>query len=231
VGRPTVKEVRFFDVHFSRGTGWYRSHFPTSAFAGWARLRHGVDLKVGEASPDYLFAPRAPQRVASILPHAKLLVLLRDPVARAYSHYQKEVARGYERLSFEEAIAAEPERLEREADRLRSDPSYQSYSHEHFSYVARGIYADQLSRWLECFPREQLWIVRSEDLFGDPDATYASALRFLGLPARSLSAYPRRNVRLYEPLPPKLERQLRRYYAPHNEKLSELVGREFTWGR
>ncbi len=106
-----TKGVHFFDTGYGRGMSWYASRFPTRLTAWYVARRHGVELRTGEASPYYLFHPHVPGRVAEHLPQVKLIALLRDPVGRAYSHYQHEVARGFETLSFEEAIEAEAARL------------------------------------------------------------------------------------------------------------------------
>ena len=139
---PSWKEVSFFDRHWWRGEGWYRGQFP---------LRSGGRL-VGEASPSYLFHPLAPERVHALLPGVKLVALLRDPVARAYSHYQHEVALGREPLSFEDALAAEDERTRGEVERLVADPRAFSRAWWDHTYASRGLYADQLERWLAVFP-------------------------------------------------------------------------------
>src|SRR6187200_1451927 len=109
---PSWKEVSFFDRHWWRGEAWYRGQFP---------LRAGGRL-VGEASPSYLFHPLAPERARSLVPDAKLIALVRNPVDRAYSQYQHAVALGREPLSFEDALAAEDERLVGEVERLLADP-------------------------------------------------------------------------------------------------------------
>src|SRR5947209_1159841 len=107
----TRKEVHFFDINFWRGEWWYRSLFPLRR-----RLQRRPPLRnrpaiTGEASPYYLFHPFAPERAAQLLPDAKLIVLLRDPVERAWSHYRHEVANGRETMTFPDALAAEPARL------------------------------------------------------------------------------------------------------------------------
>ena len=117
IGAASIKEVHFFDTpHFKQGLAWYRGHFP-SAFQRYyveRSLKHG--FVTGEASPYYLFHPHAPKRVAGLMPQMKLIVMLRNPVDRAYSHYHHEVAGGHEKLAtFEEAIACEDERLAGEA--------------------------------------------------------------------------------------------------------------------
>ena len=92
------------------------------------------------------------------MPDARLVALVRDPVDRALSHYQHEVALGREPLSFEDALAAEDERLRGEVERLLADPRYFSREWWSHTYKARGRYAEQLERWLEVFPHEQLLI-------------------------------------------------------------------------
>jgi hypothetical protein len=113
------------------------------------------------------------------VPDVKVIAMLRNPVSRAYSHYQHEVDGGFEELgSFEAAIDAEPERLRGEAERLVAEPGATSYAHRHYSYLARGCYAEQLETWFRFFPREQVHVLRSEDLFGDPEAAYGEVLEF-----------------------------------------------------
>ena len=111
IAGPFWKEVSFFDRHWARGEAWYRGQFP---------LRSSGKL-VGEASPSYVFHPLAPERVFSLVPDVKLVVLLREPGDRAYSQYQHAVALGRETLSFEDALAAEDERVRGEVERLRAD--------------------------------------------------------------------------------------------------------------
>src|SRR5919201_6138602 len=111
-----IKGVHYFDKQHAKGRAWYRSHFPTVIFSAFWRVR-GYRMIAGEASPYYLFHPWAPQRAHELVPHAKLIVLLRNPVDRAYSHYRERVRNGVEDLTFEEAIEREPARLAGELDR------------------------------------------------------------------------------------------------------------------
>src|SRR5262249_56243321 len=109
---------------------------------GRARVGGGVGAGVGEASGAYLFDPRAPGRVQGFDPAMKLIVALRDPVDRAYSHYQMEHRWGREPLPFEEALEREEAELGRELERVLADPD--SESGLECSYIARGRYAEQL---------------------------------------------------------------------------------------
>ena len=216
---PSWKEVSFFDRHWWRGEAWYRGQFP---------LRAGERL-VGEASPSYLFHPLAPGRARSLVPDAKLIALLRDPVDRAYSQYQHEVALGREPLSFEDALAAEDDRLAGEVERLTEDPRAFSRAWWDHTYAARGRYAEQLERWLAVFPREQLLVVPTEELGERPAETYASILAFLGAEPYELSDYPRVFDRDYEPMRPETRAALAASFAEPNRRLEALLGRELRW--
>ncbi len=126
--------------------------------------------------------------MAEHLPRVKLIALLRDPVGRAYSHYQHEVARGFETLSFEEAIEAEPARLAGETERMLAEPLYNSFAHQHHSYLARGRYHEQLERWRARFDDRQLLVLSSERFFAEPGADVQAGAR---LP-RAAGVHPRR---------------------------------------
>ena len=147
-----------------------------------------------------MFHPLAAERIARDLPGVRLLVLLRDPVERAYSAHAHEVAHGFETESFERALELEHARLAGEAERIVADPAYFSYSHQHHSYRARGQYADQLERLDGTFGRERMHVVDSGDFFADPGAVYDGVLDFLGLPP-ALPAFTPRNARPRSPMP------------------------------
>lgn len=226
---PLGKELQYFSVEFGRGEAWYRAHFPTERAVERQRAG-GRDCLVFEASPYYLFHPLAARRAGATVPAAKLIALLRDPVERAYSHYEHMRQRGLEPLSFEDAVAAEPERLAGEVERMQADPTYQSRAHRIWSYVARGHYAPQLSEWLARFPRSQLLVLRSEDLFADAGAVYARVLEFLGLRPHALPSYPAYTRR--QPGPPlgdDMRAALREEFRPDIERLTSIVGAPMAW--
>jgi len=228
-GALLAKEVHYFDLGFDREQSWYRRFFPTEG----ARRRHleatGRRLLVGEASPYYLFHPAVPERVAATLPDVRLIVMLRDPVERAFSHWRHEVELGCETRSFEEAIALEARRTAGEAERLASSPTYQSFAHQHFTYVARGEYADQLTRWFERFPRDRFLFIGSERFFADPGGELARVHGFLGLAPSSLDRYEAFNASSGADLDPGVRRLLRDHFGPHNERLFELLDFRFDW--
>ncbi len=225
---PAWKEVSYFDRHYGRGVSWYRGQFPSRPWLWLTGGRSGRTKLVGEASPSYVLHPHAPDRVRSLLPDARLIVLLRNPVDRAYSHYNHEVALGREPLSFEEAIEQEPARTDGEAERL-GDTSYFSHAWWNYTYLARGRYAEQLERWLTCFPREQLLVLASEELRHDAAAAYGRVLEHLGAPPHHLSEYPSIFERDYAPMADETRADLAAYFAPYNAQLYEIVGEDFGW--
>jgi sulfotransferase family protein len=226
---PSFKEVSFFDRHYARGEKWYRAHLPARPRQLVARQRRGRWPAVGEASPSYLFHPLAPERVAALLPDARLLTVLRDPVDRAFSHYQHEVALGREPLPFEDALAAEEERMRGEVQRMTSDPSYFSEAWWNHTYVARGRYAEQLQRWFASFPPEQILVLFSDDLLQQPADTYARVLAFLGVDPYELSSYPRIFSREYSEMSPGIRSRLEGAFAGPNADLADLLGRKLPW--
>ncbi len=227
-GRQRIKGVRYFDSEFSRGPRWYRSHFPVELggrFIARPQVPHPV---AGEASPYYLFHPLAAQRLAQEIPDMRIIISLRDPVERAYSHYKERVRHDAEPLSFEDALEAEAG-LRGETERLVNDPSYHSKEHEDHSYVAQGRYLDMLPRWFELFPREQFHIVASEDFYADPGRVVNEIWSFLGLPPGSLRSRKRHNYVPAADIQPETRRRLQAAFTEHNQALEQLLGRSLPW--
>jgi hypothetical protein len=142
------KEVHFFDVHYHRGLDWYRRHFecpPGRALSG-------------EITPNYLYDARSPARIAEHYPDIRLMVCVRDPVARAYSQYKQWVRDSGYRRGFEEFVDDHPNAIE------------------------RGLYAKQLSRYRRHFSSGQMHIVLFEDLIADPVPSVGAICAFLGVP-------------------------------------------------
>jgi hypothetical protein len=219
ISGPFWKEVSFFDRHWWRGEAWYRGQLP---------LRTDGKL-VGEASPSYVFHPLAPERVYALVPAVRLILLVREPAERAYSHYQHEVALGREPLSFEDALEAESERLAGQVDRLRADPRAFSRSWWDHAYVARGLYADQIERWLEFFPRDQILVLTTDELGMRPAETYASVLAFVGSSPHELASYPRVFDRDYPPMRPETRAALEARFTEPNRRLERLLDRPLGW--
>jgi hypothetical protein len=226
------KGLHYFDTNFGRGKIWYRAHFPSDPYKAFLRRRRELPRVItGEGSPYYVFHPLSPARIAAAIPEVRSILILRDPAERAYSHYQHEVARGFETLAFEEALEREEQRLAGEEQKMLDDPRYYSFSHQHHSYVARGRYLEQIQRWLRFFPRERLLILEARELFGDPDAAYRSVLRFLDLEERSLATYGKLNAHEYSSMSDRARGFLEARFEEPNRALSEFLGRDLGWNR
>jgi hypothetical protein len=224
------KSPHYFDINYARGPAWYRAHFPTRMSLARRERRAGRRPLVGEASPYYMFHPAAPERVGETLPDVRLIALLREPVSRAYSNYWDRVATGNEDLpTFEEAIDAEEGRLRDVAPELLRDPGYYSYDHDHHTYLARGRYLDHLEPWLRDYGEDQLLVLAAEDLFREPQETFETVQRFLGLPVRQLTLRPRNERRGYPSINPETEARLKDYYEPYNRALFDRLDRKFDW--
>jgi hypothetical protein len=211
------KELHFFDALFEEGAEWYRQCFPAP------RWEDGRRTITGEASP-YMAHRYAPGRMAQVVPEARLIALLRNPVERAYSDYQMVARKDREHKTFEDAIGLEDPA--EAGDRAALD--------EDSEYLSRGVYIDQLLRWMEFFPREQLLVLKSEDFFENPRETLEDVLEFLDLPewepeASELEGGKRNAGRYGEEMDPATRRRLEEYFEPHNQRLYDFLGTDFGW--
>jgi hypothetical protein len=211
------KELHFFDALFEEGAEWYRQCFPAP------RWEDGRRTITGEASP-YMAHRHAPERMAQVVPQARLIALLRDPVERAYSDYQMVARKDREHKTFEEAIGLQEPAEAGDRAALSEDSEY----------LSRGVYVDQLLRWTEFFDREQLLVLKSEDFFENHTETLEVVLEFLGLPewepeASELEGGKRNAGRYGEEMDPSTRRRLEEYFAPHNRRLYDFLGVDFGW--
>jgi Sulfotransferase domain len=225
------KELHYFDHEYNRGLGWYQSHFPTRAWARAATRRTGIAPVAFEGSPYYMFHPLAPIRINRDLPGVRLLVLVRDPVERAYSHHAHQVGLGLESEPFERALELEDSRIDGEAERIVGDPGYFSRSHWLYAYRARGHYADQLEHLETIFGRSRILVIDSGDFFADPGPVYDQVLEFLGLPHHGQPVFTPQNARPRSPMPEAVRAMLEEHYRPYDKRLAAWFGREPSWRR
>lgn len=238
IGGASRKEVGYFDRRYHRGARWYRAQFPTRFQKKKALACGGVFL-TGEASPSYLLNRDVPARVTAALPDIRLIAILRDPIDRAYSGYQREVRKGRETRPFADAVRAElPDPLRDWKDNLAGRPLEDFY---HRSYLARGLYAQQLEHWMTFYPRERFLLLSSEEFFKDALTVLNRTCDFLKLPPwpdqsfrasvlPNVSRWLRRKYSYqYPPLEPALRRELAGFFLPHNERLYAIAGKDFGW--
>jgi len=222
--REDIKGTYFFDVHFGRGPDWYRSHFPTGREVTKRRADVDRPVVVGEASPYYLQHPHAAERAAALVPAAKIVCVVRDPIERAYSHYRERVRQRIETLdSFEAALDAEPERLAGAVERMVAEPDHVSLAHLNFGYVAQSIYAPAIARWLDAFGSKQVLLLRSEELFDRPGPVLHRVRRFLGLDEVAIDQPVHYTAFPGAPLSAELRARLDDYFAEDRRQVDDLL--------
>lgn len=209
-----MKETHFFDENFDRGLQWYRRCFAAD-----------TDAVNFEATPSYLFHPLAAERAARMLPDAKFIVVLRDPVARAKSHYQYERARGYEPLSFADAIAAEAERTDADWQALIEGRGPWTEALKRHSYLRRGLYGAQLRRWTQHVSPKRMLILEDRAIQADPAKAVGRVFEFLELAPVDIR-FERKNAS--QQVDADLA-GLREYFAEDSAELVRNYGREFSW--
>ncbi len=227
VARPTQsKGLGYFDVRYDSGPRWYRGQFPLS----WrARRKHGRDVVTFETSGYYLFHPLAAERIARDLPGIRVVVLVREPVERAYSAHRHEHARGFETESFEQALDLEEERLAGEVERVIADPSYVSFHHRHHAYLARSRYSEQIDRFIDLLGPERVCILDAGAFFEDPAAEFERLRSWLGLSEWQPGDVEQWNARPRSPMSTDLQERLSRYFEPYDARLAEQMGRTPSW--
>lgn len=225
------KGVHYFDVAYERKLSWYQAHFPLRVRARAVARAVGGPAMTFESSPYYMFHPLAAARIAHDLPAVRLLVLVRDPVARAYSAYTHELARGFESEPFERALELENARLAGEGERIVNQPDYLSHSHRHHAYRGRGQYIEQIERLEALFGRDRIHVIDSGDFFAEPKRVYDSALDFLGLPHRGYPVFERHNARPRAPLAQSVRAALDTHFVPYDARLAAWLGTQPSWRR
>ncbi len=207
------KEIHFWSFNFHRGVDWYRAHFPS--------VSDPKKFLTGEASTTYFDAEYAPCRLFNFFPKIKLIVIMRNPIDRAISHYYHQVCLKREFRSCEVALNSQLEKLIK-----IPNPNYWNYAGD---YIASGVYVEFIKRWLAIFPREQLLILNSEDFYREPATTMNQVFNFLGLPDYQMPDYPKLNAGYYSPMSESTRQKLSDYFQPYNQRLEEYLVMKFNW--
>ena len=225
------KEPNYFSFNFSTfNFVWYRSLFPLLSRRYYRRIVHNEKVVAGESSTYYMFHPLAPKRLQKKYPKAKIIVLLRDPIERSYSHYKLNVSLGREKLSFEEAVDRERDRIMSCRERQLADPNYDSDALHYYTYLERGKYAEQLNNWTAYFPSSQIKFIKSEDLFKTPVEVITSIENFLNVGAslQTGSVFKPMNQSKKQEMSLEVKKKLVNYFRTHNDELIKMTGINFN---
>lgn len=157
---PEKSEVHYFDIYLHKGLNWYKKKF-------------NYKFKcVGEKTPDLINIPYTFPIIQSVNPYVKLIIILRDPIARAYSAWKLEVSRDREFRSFEQAINDELS-----APILNNHTFYTIEK----KYLQRGLYSKYIIELMKWFPRQNLFFILFDDIRDDPAPIYKKLYKFLNL--------------------------------------------------
>lgn len=204
---------------------WFRAQFPS-------QKEQEKGAIIGAVNPNLLFHPLAPQRIKQIIPEVKLIVLLRNPIQRAYSHYHMNIRLGrFEPLSFEDAIEKEDERLKGAKEEILSEQGGWGSNHRYrlYSYKTRGIYINSLKPWFNQFPRNQFLVLSTQQLLTKPVTLLKRVTQFLNIPHEGLLATRKYNVGKYPKMKASTRTELRKFFTYYNQQLHELLSTDFKW--
>jgi hypothetical protein len=191
-------------------------HEPFETYKRWfTSHEHHINCLNLDASPDYFHTPGVPERLAAVNPDVRIVMLLRNPINRLWSHYW------HEKNHTGDATGSFQDELNR---RPRTDVKLDHQYYYAHAYLEIGHYAEHLERWFANFPRTQFHVIRSEDLFADFTGQLNEILDFLELPRTDYQPDKIQLKGTYDPLPADWRSDLETYYRPHNEALSSLVG-------
>lgn len=213
-----VKETHFFDWEFSQGEAYYRAHFPAQD-----------DRFLIEGTPYYLFHPLVPERVHEVLPGCRFICVLREPVARAYSQYLMERARGYENCTFEQAIERELASWQKWQSAVINGERFH-WSHARHTYLHRGLYAEQLQRWFKHVGFDRILILGNAAMRRNPLKIFDSVCHFLGISPGMINLDEVRSVSTEGlPMEQATRRRLDDFFVDPNNKLEQLLGSLPDW--
>jgi len=223
VAPANKKEIHFFDDNYDKGLDWYYEQFPSLSNKSDKEKR----TITGESTPYYLFHPMAPERVFKTIPKVKLIVLLRNPTDRAYSHYNHAVRVGNENVSFEKGITLELLTLKDEEKKVKKGSHSDIY--QKFSYLERGIYLDQLKNWFEYFPQKQFLFLKSEDFFSNPQSCMDEFFKFLGISEFEVKNFEKFELFEHRKMSEDTREKLDEFFKPYNQRLYKFLGTDFGW--
>jgi len=226
MARP--KELHFFDRKRDEGLDWYAEQFTPK----------GKQIQWGEASPTYIYDPDARRAMCEDLPDLRIVVILRDPAKRAYSHFWHSKRLGFDDAeTFDEALDLEPDRMATgdRRDRMR------------FSYLDRGHYVEQLEDLTARHDRDKTHVMLLDDLGNDRVPTLGKLFEFLEIDPSYATSIKEKwtnkyrvaeapggkaKVVSYPPLPPETRARLVEHFQPWNDRLAEWLGRDLSaWSK
>ena len=218
-----VADLHFFEYMISDKISWYKSHFPRKSKNSFI---------TGEFTSTYMYHKNVPERIFNLIPKIKLIVILRNPIDKAYSTYNQQSHFNEFVSSFEETIKAEFTRIDLIKDHIEytnNNPDFDNYVA--YNIIRHGIYFNYLEKWFKIFSKEQILVVDSNELENFPQQTLNKVFEFLSLPSHEIPNLAKVNVGKYAPMAESTRKSLIEFYKPHNAKLNNLLGTNFDWNK
>tara|TARA_B100000029_G_scaffold167749_1_gene163910 strand:- start:1906 stop:2805 length:900 start_codon:yes stop_codon:yes gene_type:complete len=220
--KKSASDVHFFEFMTSNSTTWYKSHFPILS-------RKQI---TGEFTSTYFYHPDVPKRINQLLPKIKLIVILRNPIDKAYSTYYQQFRYGEISTTFEDSINAELKRIkiiENEPNLHSKNPNFQNFVSQNI--LRHGIYVDYFEKWFEQFNREQILILNADEMKKNTRKILKDVFTFLNIEDHPIEDLSRVSARKYPPISESTRTKLVEFYKPHNEKLNKLLQTNFEWDK
>ena len=216
-------ELGYFDDNYHLGTNWYRSLFPTIFTKKRIQKEHGKFLSF-DVTTRYIEQKSTAANIKELKPDMKIIVILRNPIDRAYSNYN--LVKNPE-LTFEETIKNEINEIKSVNLELKDESYLVNNFYE--KILPRGFYAKQLEFWHKIFPKEKIFIQTSEEFAKNTHEVLNQIFDFLEIKHVKIKDITKHNVRKFPPMEQKTRDYLLDFFRPYNESLYKLIGKKFDW--
>jgi len=228
ITKSAYDELGYFDDNFNMGLNWYRSLFPTKFTQQKIETKYKKSLTY-DVTPGYFQNPSCIKRIYETLPDVKLILVLRNPVDRTYSHYQASTQRGIKtKIPFQDLLDKDLQTYEQ----VRNDDNEYINSISTMTYIGPSIYAKLIKEWLKYFSLDQLLIFSAEELKENHREVFSRIHDFLNINDEEIDTVTKHNTGGdYTPLDSDLRQKLINFFKPHNEELFNIINQKFDWDK
>ena len=228
ISRSPRDNIGFFNENYHLGINWYKSLFPTVFYKKKMESKNKHCLFF-DVTSTYMEEELTAKNVYEVNPNQKIIVILRNPVDRAYSHYHVNVKEKSEKRSFEDAIFEEMNRIKSERIIQNKNKNLRVFTPNNIHYLKKGFYALQLKSWFKIFPREQILVLSTEEFQEDQNLIYKKIFDFLNIPNMKIKSTEKMEKGNYIPMKHDTRNLLLDYFRQCNHELFELINSEFDW--
>jgi len=226
ISKSPHDNMGFFNDNFHLGVNWYKSFFPTIFTRNKIKSEFGNFLAF-DVTTTYMEEESTANNVYQIKPNMKIIVILRNPVDRAYSQYHLNLREKAEKRSFEDAMEENMNELNKESyERYEIKPKF---SVEENNYLKKGLYAQQLRHWLNIFPMESMLILSTEEFESNQQVIYNKIFEFLNISQFEVKNTEKMEKGSYPQMKSETRSLLLDYFRSYNKELFRLIDKKFDW--